>query len=459
MTTPLSDGGRPHGSEETLNSRLPTPGRITKPLRDVTGRQIDLILFGVLFIFVVFYELQNLWGFISVLRVREVLYMYLTLRILTAYRVEFNLGVILLFLFFLYGSFVALHTWLGYGSEIAIKGFLRWINAALIAPIALVLIQDMAEARNFFYLWVTLVIFGAMAAPYQFFGGELDWLVRGYSSFRGGLIRFKTLLGEPNVAGMAGALVLGFALIAVRSTFVQAILVTLSFVMIIFSVSKAALGGVMIVVLFSFWHRYVSLRKTSVILAATVILGGILFFIAPDFVRGMKQMSDVSVRTFFGKTGKNAAEDIYDRVVIMTAQGIELAHRESDLPVLTVLGGGSFAIAGSAAVQVGSESAILPHNSFAEIYLVGGLVYLAIFVSLILRVYDNLRKCKANRVLNSARIMFICTIVFAFTYPIIYAPALGAVFWLIVGLSLGGCVKSSFDTGTRTATPIGRSSV
>lgn len=443
MTILAGSGDRPQQGTQGSWSRLHISEQLTKSLSSETVRKIDLLLFGVLFTFVVFYELQNLWPFISDFKLREVLYLYLITRVLTAYRIKVNLGIGLLFLFFLYAGFVAVHTWLAYGSEFAIKGLLRWVNAALIAPIALIIIRNMEEARKFLCLWIVLVVLGAMAGPYQFLGGELDWLVRGYASFRGSVVRFKTILGEPNVGGMVGALVLAFAVIAIRSILAKSILVICSLTMIVFSVSKAALGASMVVVLLAAWNGYLSFKRTAFIVGPSVILGAMIVVLIPEVGKGGVHMIDSSVKAFLGKGEKGAVEDLYSRTITMTSEGIALALEEGDLPVLTLLGGGSFAIAGSAALELGAQRVVLPHNSFAEIFLVGGVVYLVIFLSLIMAVYDRLRKHRNNNLIDAVRVMVICSVGLALIYPVIYAPALGSLFWLAVGVSLSGCLNKN----------------
>jgi len=449
MTISTGSGGRSPEGQQTPPSEARILPRITKRLGEVTSREVDLILFAVLLFFVVFYELQNVWGFVSAFKVREVLYLYLMVRVLTAYRVQVNLGVILLFLFFLYASFVALHTWLGYGSEFAIRGFLRWVNTALLAPIALVLFRDMEAARKVLYFWVALVALGAMAGPYQCLGGQLDWLVRGYVSLRGGVIRFKTLLGEPNVGGMAGVMMLGIGLMGIRSAIAASVVVAFALLMMVFSVSKAALAGSIIVAALSLWHSDVSIKKTVQILAIGASLIGVVIVMIPDLGRCLFTRLDVSVRSFFGAAEGNAVDDVYDRVVRMTMEGIDVLQRESKSPVLALLLGGSFAIAGSAAVEVGRRQAILPHNSFSEVFLVGGALYLLIFVGLLAVAYVRLSKYHRSDIGKAARCAFICSVLFAMTYPVIYAPALGALFWLIVGVSLGDAMNGKSGIADR----------
>ena len=58
---------------------------------------------------------------------------------------------------------------------------------------------------------------GAISGVYQFMGGDLSALTGGYVTSRGEAMRFMTLLGEPNVGGMASSIILLAAVYIVRN--------------------------------------------------------------------------------------------------------------------------------------------------------------------------------------------------------------------------------------------------
>jgi len=117
-------------------------------------RRIDLILFAVLLIFVMLFRLQVVFSWIDKYNIRETLYVYLYLRLVFFYRIRLNKNLLWVYMFLLSSVFVGGYTYLLYGQEMAIKGFIRFVNVALLAPLSAVLFTSFKQIKVFFNIWI-----------------------------------------------------------------------------------------------------------------------------------------------------------------------------------------------------------------------------------------------------------------------------------------------------------------
>ncbi len=415
------------------------------------ARLIDLSLFGILFASVLLYQLQLAVDLIADYRVREILYGLLYLRIAFFYRVRMTPNLLLILLFLTYSLFVAVHTYVYtysvYGSDLAVQGFLRFVGVALLAPLASILFTSVRQVESFIYIWLGVIVAGAATAVYQFLGGELTWLTQDYLAVRGSVIRFKTLLGEPNVGGMAAVVTYIVAVLGIRNWFWKSFLLLVAFTLVVSSVSKAAVAGCVlatVVVLFNF-RRALNARDLQrlMLIGILVAVAMLSIFVFNTEIRYQSEAYvNAGVEAFYGADvdDKGFMEDLSDRLVGRTIQGIENARRMSDFYLLDIFLGSGFGAAGSAAFELSgsdfasSSGSLLPHNSLSEIYLTGGIFMLAIFLAIVVRTLHELWTIRGEDRIHRAMLgAFIVFTAFIVGYPIIYQPVLGAFFWLTVG--------------------------
>jgi hypothetical protein len=427
-------------------------------------RVVDVLLLLFLFTLTLLYQLQPNSGWLSELRIREVLYAYLYVRLFVAYkahRTAVSGGLITwIFAFLVCSALIAGHTYLLYGAEVAALSFLRFVNAALMAPLVGVIVFNWTQIRFFCAVWIGVALLGAITALYQFFGGELDWLVRDYVAFRGGLARFKTLLGEPNVGGMAAAVTCVFAVLTIESRFLKVFALLLSFILLILSISKAGLAilmlGAALVAVFNRRlftgtriFRLLALFLALILVANLLIAGSSVVFgerignvTRAPFMPESEEVNsygkvilDVISGRDFEDRGISAS--VYDRLIRRTVEGIEIAKSESAFYPLNVVVGSSYGIVGSVAVQLrGPEGAILPHNNLSEIYLAGGLISLAVLLKMLWLSFRSLWSMRHADGLRQALLtVYLMLVALLFIYPITYQPVMGALLWLIVGVT------------------------
>jgi len=417
-------------------------------------RIIDLTLFAVLLIFVLLFRLQVVFAWIDKYNIRETLYIYLYLRLVFFYRIRLNKNLLWIYMFLLSSVFVGGYTYLLYGQEMAIKGFTRFVNVALLAPLSAVLFTSFKQIKIFFNIWIIIGLLGAITAGYQFMGGDLSCLTLDYVAERGHKTRFMTLLGEPNVGGMVSVLMYIFAMLMPFRFIYRLIILLFAMVLMILSLSKAALLGfllatfLMLALYQKLMFRTFFIKKAGLaigILMTVFVLTSSLF----NFQQSFKEYSVIFVKSLVNKEKQiyryGVLSDLCNRLFVKGIKGIELAKRESDCYLLNCLAGSTFGIAGSAAKEIrGKSSAILPHNGFLEIYLVGGIFMLLIFLAILFFTCKRLYNVGVTvRYYKTLWIGFLMLIAFLFIYPITYQPILGAIFWLIVGIAANRAVEKS----------------
>jgi len=408
------------------------------------SRNFDIFVFSILFVFILLPRLQFTASWIVRFKIRELLYIALYFRMIIFYKIHLTKNLIAVFIFLFYSIFIGFHTFFLYGSDLAIQGFLRFINVALLAPLAATIFQDLKDVKYFINIWLSVVVIGAFSALYRFFGGDLSFLqLPHYISLRGSLVRFHTILGEPNIGGMAAVIVYIYSILHVSIWPLKFILLLTSIILLYLSLSKAALGGFILatILLVFCYSKFLfntkrkinpQLRKILLYIVMVIIVLVIMANIGIDF----KKYISTSFLAFHG-TDENpgAYEDIIYRSIIKPYSGVKLALKESDFYVLNFLMGSSFGIAGSAARTIRGELAILPHNSFLEIYLVGGMIMILIFITILYLTYKKLNIKSKNIFYQPILLSFFIIVLLMFTYPIIYEPVIGSFFWLIVGIS------------------------
>lgn len=424
-----------------------------------TGDAINFLAFIVLFGLGLLFEIQQLFPMIASFHLRQALIALLVLALFLRTDSWRRVAPASLLVFLVLCAAVGGATALRFGPSLAAAGFARFVNTAVLAVFAAQLVTTRARLRLSIVLWFAVILVGLGTTLYQLAGGDMPWLVGDYYSGRGNLLRYKTILGDPNVGGMAAAITLVGGLVLARPPWLKLVIAALSLMLIVLSLSKAALvlGGIGLAVLALIERprlvRFCAARPLPSAIAATAILAGIL---AASTIPALSRYETVGIETLVGANGaaQGALHDITDRAFVRVDQGIALLAATPPSPVLNYVFGGSYGIAGSVAVSArGEPPAFLPHNGYLEIFLVGGLVLLAAFLAVVARTAQNLLSLWRSD-LPEAKFMIVALTILLIIlggYPIMYEPILGSLFWLIVGASFNAARWAGGDETARVA--------
>jgi hypothetical protein len=346
-------------------------------------------------------------------------------------------------LFWLLGGLVlvaGLHTYVLFGTAMAVAGTTRFANVMVIAPLVALLFIDYRHIRLVLLVYVGVFFFALLTLLYQYWGGTLDALVGDYVAIRADLMRYMTVLGEPNVGGMIA--VIGFILgIFLPSKRRYSVLITAPAVLfVLMSISKASVIGLVLACIAIVGADLLFRRTRSL----NRLMAGLLLGLALIVAAQAGGYLNASIRSVLGQIEgePSAFGDFIQR------QDETLDSERADVfnelvppfvrPVFRTVFGHSFGVAGSAAQEIlGTDAGVvLPHNSYKEAYITGGLAMLAVVVLLMGRA--------AFRLIGDARqyghAVDICALVclailtcWMLVYPVIYEPATGALFWALVG--------------------------
>ena len=411
------------------------------------GATLDRCLFYALFAALSLFQLQLAVPRLAALPIREVLYAYLYVRLFVSYRPLKSRNRVLL-VFLACAAIIGVLTFLLYGPTLGYRGFARFVNCALIAPLAAEMLTHERDFRICLWIWICIAFGGCVTLAIQFSGVAIPWLVLEHPSTRGGLTRYATLLGESNIGAMAAALLLIAATELARSWLLRCVIAAWAFVFLTLSLSKAGLMGVAIAgCMLLIRGRSVIKRLIfpSITIAGLVVAGGVaLIYLGDAGIAQIERYVHVLERAFIGSEGEGVIADLRFRMIEKPLHAMKLQRHES-LPVwFAVVFGATYGIAGSVAVSerrlVGLDN--LPHNTFLEVYLVGGAVFLFVFLVLLVRTGQAIHRYAVNADALAATVWpaYIVLCAYMVGYPVIYAPALGTWFWLIVGLSLNARV-------------------
>lgn len=417
-------------------------------------KRLDIIMFALLFAIILLYRLQLVATWISDLHIREILYVYLYLRALTSYRIHVTNNLLMIVIYLLMCALVGLYTYVLYGSLVAFSGFARFINVALLAPLACILFRNLRQVRTFVFLWLVVVILGAVTAWMQLAGVDMSWLTRDYIAIREGKTRFMTILGEPNVGGMASVILSAFIINLKTRPLSKTVLVFSAAILFLLSVSKAAIAGFLLLIVLVLIGKfplpnkiYLKFKKSTFAVWIMIFLLLSVAFLTQTRITEMSAYWNTAVNAFVGGDSDNYSftEDLKDRLFSKPIQGIKIAKKESIFSsyFVNVLVGSSFGVAGSSAFELRKPGkAMLPHNSYMEIYLVGGVLLLLAFTALCIYTLRQLWLKSRNDLFRSFLFASILLLAFMFTYPVIYEPITGGIFWLIIGVAGNPVVKA-----------------
>lgn len=420
----------------------------------------DFCIFALLLLSVTFYQIQYLWPSFASFRIRELLYIYLYARIIFFYRPRISTKLLFHTIFIGLAILISIHTYFTYGQRLAISGFTRFVNVALLAPIASVLFINRVRLNVLFFIWGSVVLLGITTVVYQLSGGEINWLVRDYLAIRGDLLRHKSLLGEPNVGGMAAILLYVIAFVLIRTKLLRYFVICMCTFLIIVCLSKAAMLAFMIAntillvyaILVSSANK-IGAPRSFLINFLVVIIWGLTLMSNQTILNYGK----VAVKSFTGELRgePSALEDLDDRFITQRYGGAFMleAPKVTELensvstpsktgdpvlnPLALILLGGSFSVAGSSALELKVPNAVGPHNGYLEIFLVGGVFSLLLFLYMqwqtILALFRQ--TSTGSNVHFGLLTLFVLLSLFMAGYPTMYEPITGSLFWLIVGLS------------------------
>ncbi|WDR02335.1 hypothetical protein PSQ19_17185 [Devosia algicola] len=336
-------------------------------------------------------------------------------------------------------AWAGVNTYLLFGPQLALAATARFANVMIVAPLASVLFTDQKHIGQVFAVYVLVLTVAFLSMIYQYYGGTLEAIVGSYIAIRADLVRYMTVVGEPNVGGMVA--VLGFIVgVTIPKRMIASVIIAgVSVAFVVMTLSKAALVGLALAVGMLI---FMPTKDRSRIISRSTISG--LLGLTVLFCLGANNYLITAFQSVLGNIPgePSVIGDLANRQLGGGLSEVPVAGVEASSyhwrDAIGVLFGLSFGIAGSAAQEIlgSGVNVVLPHNSYMEMYLTGGIVMLGVMVILMANAFRRI----VSDVLRSRRAEEQCALVcmtvlscWMFVYPIIYEPATGALFWSIIG--------------------------
>lgn len=323
------------------------------------------------------------------------------------------------------------HTYIRSDFNLAVLASLRFSNVMILAPVASVLLLDRRDLAVVFYIYVAVYLIALGTLIHQLFFGGGIFVPQNYIAIRGDLVRYATIVGEPNVGGMLAVIAFSYGAVMPGRRWLAILLGGSAVAFVFLSISKAAMLGMVVAVV----AGLIVLSKDQLVRAFTnVAMAGI---------SGVLLLQLLGSGAYFWVTIESVLGGIRGEPSAL----VDLASRQH-VPQSTTNGevtalfnfvlGGSFVNVGSAAQEIRGPMAgvVLPHNSYMELFLAGGGLLLGCVLFLMARAFANLWSSAKVSGENVDRCALLCLALLScwmIVYPIIYEPVTGCLFWIIVG--------------------------
>ena len=230
------------------------------------------------------------------------------------------------------------------------------------------------QTQNIVGVIIFISVIAALSIILQFLIGPISWFAE--SSARSGLPRYASLFGSLTAFGLVNgpAIILNYCF--TRSKYLSSLFFVILIAGSILSLQKAAIVNMILATFFMAWIKRPSLKELVSYLLFT-LMGGVA--VAMLFYQQMIGYLS-SIRVFEGDGSTTSddfsiAESIQDRIITLPSSAIDF-HGSSTLWL------GLGPIGGSGAF--GYPEIPMSHNGIVDLFLIGGIPYFLIFLTLCL---------------------------------------------------------------------------
>lgn len=302
-----------------------------------------------------------------------------------------------------------------------------------IAPLAFAILYFLINKLNEFILatdiFFAFYILSVFSLIYQLIFGPISWFAP--SSTRGGLVRYSSLLGSLTIYGTTCAIPIIYIFYRVEKSILQLIFFMLITVGAIITMQKAAPVNILIGLFIALMVKK-SMKNVTQTIFWICILSIFLYIYALIFpqLTLSKYIANLIVSIFGSHIDVGSAviidtqlssESLWERLQWL---GLAITELQDDDITRAVLFG-----LGVMGAGMGSN-AVHPHNSVYEILLMGGVIYLIVFITLFFAIQYSLFKLndKFSRFLFYSNFVVFLNAIFSSLFFL--HPITSFTFWL-----------------------------
>jgi len=320
-----------------------------------------------------------------------------------------------------------------------------FINAApraLAMPLFIIIMFNYLKKENDFHKALAVIIvcylIGSLSLLYQINYGTMEWLAKSVN--RGGVKRFSTILGSltifPSILGYAVLILLSGVIFQNNKVF-RSLLLLLFIISSFLSLSK---GGLMVLIIsiliFIIFYFRISIKELNVkntIISISILV--ILVFLISQNFEFISRYYNISMTQLLGPNNLFSNSDSiqmsappinFEQIYMRLFHWVNLnLIKYGNIVFIFGIGlpggGGIFAL----------ENYGMSHNSFGDLFFIGGPIYLICFLLMYFTVQIYLLKNYDN---NMSKLLFFLNIIFfanmCYASGSIYHPAISMPFWL-----------------------------
>ncbi len=337
------------------------------------------------------------------------------------------------FIFIFYTTYVLFWSYL-YGPEISIINSAGRLFFSTLIPLIFIFVKlDDKRLLLFFRVYTLIYVLGAFSYFYQFIYGPINWFVDEPME-RGTLFRFSTILGSGNIYGIGVGVALLLVGYAYSSRFVKLFFYVTLLSGAFMSLQKAAVINIVLWALFilyqsKFKEIWIYILGIFILISATYSLGLVYYehflsqylqeFVFNSIGLNLYSNPDLVRSTILDK------ENMIERFVGINLAEIFGMHNPI---IITFMGIGLMGAGGGMGLPEFPQA----HSTYWDIFFMGGLGYLIIYLLLFISVHRNLRliNTKVSLALMAANAIFFIN---SFSSSAsVYHPVLSFVFWVSV---------------------------
>jgi hypothetical protein len=376
-------------------------------------RNLSSVYYVILFFFILIFGLTNLTKFFTFRRQALVFYAFLY-----------------------FSFFVVIWSFLYQRSLEPLIGIPRLLLMPMIAVMFSRILNTREDFSKVLRIILLCYVVGAFTLIYQFFFGAITWFAE--ATGRSGLIRYSSILGSLTIFGA----IVGYIIILlfskynlVQSQNLKVLFALITILAAAISLQKTAIlfliisFGLLFLSNIFFYKKVISLKFIFgtivfiLLLAVTISLNDTIrkyFLSAFTIALGGIPFVDTSnvLNDTLGFWG-----DFNHRLLGFTLQAIDYYGLTSIFFGVGLKGGAGI---------MGMDG-ISPHNALGDLFMMGGPIYLFIFLTLLWRVQIFLFKRRANFFDGT---LFLLNLIFMVNLPVtagtIFQPSLSIIFWVSV---------------------------
>lgn len=355
---------------------------------------------------------------------------------------NFNKLTFVILLFFLYSFFIFLNTLTSYDLSSSIYGLIRLLFVLPFYPLFVDALNNSKRIIQFYNFLAIYILLSLFFIPFQFIYGTISYFPD--PGERASLIRYSTNLGSLTVTGIACVLSLTILSTTIKNKFLNYIFVFINFSLGLATLQKAFFGGIIFLLFLrrKFLKHMFNFKNFAFLvislLAAVFIINLMRENISEiDLIfKYVESQLTINNSSDYQTGDVSISESVSSRLTGgLVQQSLNWLYEHKGWFAFII--GGDFGMLGPALLPDGYSNYFTSHNQFVDFILIGGIIYLFIFLLIIknvIKIFLNNKSVSASSEI-SKNIFLIIILLSFFGGGITFQPIIGLFLWSSIAIA------------------------